>query len=74
MDCEELRLLIRQEPLRINMNDGSSFEIASPEMVSVSDISAAVLCGGKDGKLRHAHLPLVTMAVIEPLLDAETQQ
>jgi hypothetical protein len=44
------------------MNDGRSHDVASPEFATFSDIAAAVLYRGADGKLRHMHLPLVTMS------------
>lgn len=67
MDRQELNALINAGPIRITMNDGRSFDIPGPEMATVSDIAAAVLFRAEDGKLRHAHLPLVTMAGVEPL-------
>ncbi len=67
MDREELNELIRTGPVRITMNDGRSFEVENFEMVSISDIAAAVLYRADDGKLRHNYLPLVTMTSVEPL-------
>jgi hypothetical protein len=49
------------------MDDGRAYDVEKPEFASVSDISAAVLYRGEDGKLRHMHLPLVTMSGVEPL-------
>jgi hypothetical protein len=67
MDREELTTLIKRGPIRIRMNDGRAYDVEKPEFASVSDISAAVLYRGEDGKLRHMHLPLVTMSGVEPL-------
>jgi hypothetical protein len=67
MDRQELTALIKEGPVRIRMNDGQFYDIAGPEFATVSDIAAAVLYRGEDGKLRHMHLPLVTMSGVEPL-------
>ena len=70
MDREELNALVRQGPIRIRMNDGRFYDVENHDWISVSDISAAVLYRGDDGKLRHVHLPLVTMSAVEPLAAA----
>lgn len=67
MDREELNNLLRQGPCRIRMNDGRDYTVDNMQMASVSDIAAAVLYRSEDGKLRHVHLPLVTMTAVEPL-------
>jgi hypothetical protein len=67
MERQELNALIAQGPIRLRMNDGRAYDVEKPEFVSVSDISAAVPYRGDDGKLRHMHLPLVTMSGVEPL-------
>ena len=67
MDREELTALIAKGPVRIRMNDGHEYMIESSEFATVSDIAAAVLYRAEDGKLRHMHLPLVTMSGVEPL-------
>jgi hypothetical protein len=69
MDREELNALVRQGPIRIRMNDGRSYDVENHDWISVSDIAAAVLYRADDGKLRHVHLPLVTMTAVEPLLN-----
>ncbi|MEM8865271.1 MAG: hypothetical protein AAGF31_06945 [Planctomycetota bacterium] len=74
MDREELTALISDGPVRITMNDGRSFDIPGPEMATVSDIAAAVLYRADDGKLRHIHLPLVTMTSVEPLGTESSQK
>lgn len=71
MDREELLALIRRGPIRITMNDGKSYVIPSSEFATVSDISASILYKSEsDGKWRHFHLPLVTMASVEELSPA----
>lgn len=68
MDREGMNELIAKGPIRILMNDGNEFTVESPELITVSDIAAAVLYRSKeDGKLRHMILPLVTMSGVEPL-------
>lgn len=67
MDREELNAIVRKGPVRIRMNDGGAYEVPSTEFITVSDIAAAVLYRHQDGKLRHVHLPLVTMTAVEPL-------
>jgi len=68
MDREELTQCIAEGPILIRMNDGRSYEVPSPEMIVVSDISATVLCRSEsDGKLRSVRLPLVTMSAVEEL-------
>jgi hypothetical protein len=67
VDREELTALIKKGPIRIRMNDGRSYEVSGPEFATVSDIAAAVLYRGEDGKYRHMHLPLGTMSGVEPL-------
>lgn len=65
MDREELSQLISQGPVRIRMGD--TVEIPNAEMATVSDISAAVLVRGEDGRLRHRHLALVCICSVEEL-------
>lgn len=67
MDRQELTKLIRQGPVRVTMNDGSTFDIPGSEFAIVSDISAHVLYHADDGKYRTMHLPLVTMCGVEQL-------
>jgi hypothetical protein len=67
MDREELTALIKSGPILVRMNDGHEYHIDGPEFATVSDISAAVLYRGADGKYRHIHLPLVTMSGVELL-------
>lgn len=69
MGRKELNALIAKGPVRIRMNDGEVSTIESSEFVTVSDIAAAVLYHADDGKLRHLHLPLVTMSGVESLAE-----
>ena len=71
MDRDELMNLIRRGPIRITMNDGSTYDVPSREFATVSDISASILYKSTDGKWRHHHLPLVTMAGVEELQPQE---
>ena len=70
MDREELSHLIAQGPVRVRMDNGDTVEIPRAEMATVSDISAAVLVRGEDGRLRHRHLALVCICSVEELSEA----
>ncbi len=67
MDREELNKILEDCPIRITMNDGSSFEVPSKEMALCSDIKLTLLHKAKDGKWRDVYLPLVKMAKIEAI-------
>jgi hypothetical protein len=67
MDREELTHLVAQGPVRIRMDNGDTVDIPSAEMATVSDISAAVLVRGEDGRLRHQHFALVCICSVEEL-------
>jgi hypothetical protein len=67
MDCEELKNLIAEGPVRITMNSGRTFDIPNREFALVSDTTAYVLYRAEDGRLKTAVLPLVTMSVVEPI-------
>jgi hypothetical protein len=70
VDRETLADAIKEGPVVVHMNDGSRYEIPGPEFATVSDIAAAVLVRGADGKLRHRLLSLVCMCSVEPLAAA----
>ncbi len=70
MNREELTRRIAQGPVRIRLNNGETVDIPSAEMATVSDISAAVLVRGEDGRLRHRHLALVCICSVEELSEA----
>ena len=68
MDRKTLLEAIRRGPVRVGMNDGSSYMIPSIEFCLVSDIAANVLLkDAEDGKLRAKVLALVCMVSIEEL-------
>jgi hypothetical protein len=68
MDREELSAIVSEGPVRIRMNDGRSYEVNGWEMITISDIAAAVLYRSEnDDKFRLAYLPLVTMSCVEPI-------
>lgn len=71
MDREEMMALIRKGPIRITVNDGSTYDVPNMECCLVSQISISVLVkSGEDGKWRQHHLPLVTIAGVEELQEA----
>lgn len=70
MDRLTLTNAIKASPVRVTMNDGSRYEIASIEMAVVDDIAAHVLYRDADGKYRTHILALVCMVGIEPLTHA----
>jgi len=65
MDREAIEDMLDQLPLRITMNDGRSFVVASQRGIALSDLDAYVLFRSEDGRLRGVHLPYVTMAGVE---------
>ncbi len=67
MDRTTLTEAIKRGPVKVHMNDGSSFLIPSIEFAVVSDISAHVLYRDEDGKYRAHILALVCMTRIEEL-------
>lgn len=67
MDREELIKTISAGPVRIRMNDGSTYDVEKREFALVSDLTVAVLYRADDGKFRNVILPLVTMVAIEPI-------
>jgi hypothetical protein len=68
MDRKTLIDAIKRGPVKVHMNDGSSFLIPSMEFAIVSDISAHILYRDvEDGKYRAHILALVCMGRIEEL-------
>ncbi|MEQ8847614.1 hypothetical protein [Botrimarina sp.] len=67
MEREELMKLILAGPIRITMNDGQSYDVINRDFATVSDFSVSVLYKAPDGKWRHHHLPLVSIAGVEEL-------
>lgn len=70
MDREEMNKVLSRCPLRITMNDGSVYEVDTPEMALCSDITLTVLHRSDDGVMRNVYLPLVTMANVEEISPA----
>ena len=68
MDRKTLLEAVRRGPVRVGINDGSSYVIPTIEFCLISDIAAYVLIKDQeDGKLRAKHLALVCMVSIEEL-------
>jgi hypothetical protein len=68
MDRETLWEAVKEGPIRVTMNDGQTYDIPSPEFVTVGDIAAYVLVRSPDGKLRAKRLALVCMTTIEEMI------
>ena len=71
MDRTTLINALRLGPIRIKMNDGTSYNVPSIELYSVTDIAAYLVTLDKDGKWRGRHLALVCMVSIEELSPQE---
>ena len=67
MDRETLINAIDEGPVRVFMNDGSSFDILDAKSVLVDSTVAYVLNRAEDGKLRAKWLSLVCMVRVERL-------
>ncbi len=68
MDRKTLLEAVRRGPVRVGMNDGTSYVIPTIEFCLISDIAAYVLVKDQeDGKLRAKHLALVCMVSIDEL-------
>ena len=71
MDREEIMELIRKGPIRVTMNDGSTYDVAGVEYCLVTPISMSVMVKNTDASVdkewRTHHLPLVTIAGVEEL-------
>ncbi len=65
MDREKLVNAIDEGPVRVHMNDGSSFELVDWKSVLVDSTTAYVLQRSDDGKLRAQWLSLVRMVRVE---------
>lgn len=70
MDRETLNHAINEGPIRITMNDGSTFDIVDRSTVLVDATTAYVLQRASDGKMRAVWLSLVCMCKVERLLTA----
>lgn len=70
MDRETLNHAINEGPIRITMNDGSTFDIVDRSTVLFDATTAYVLQRASDGKMRAVWLSLVCMCKVERLLTA----
>ncbi len=70
MDRDTLNQAISEGPIRITMNDGSTFDVVDPKTVLVDATTAYVLQRAADGKMRAVWLSLVCMCKVERLLTA----
>jgi hypothetical protein len=66
MDKKEIDKLLAAGPIVVTMNTGAEHLITPADHPACSDISLSYLAKDEeDGKWRHIHLPLVTMAQVE---------
>ncbi len=70
MDRESLLQAIEHGPVRITMNDGSSYDIESLRDVAVDSTTCYVMQRGADGQYRAVWLALVCMIKVEQLSSA----
>ena len=71
MDRETLVMAIDHGPVRVHMNDGSSFVIKDHKSCVVDSAIAYVLYRDEtDGRLKAHWLSLVCMARVEPVTEA----
>lgn len=67
MDRETLLQAIEHGPVRVTMNDGSSYDIDSLRDVAVDSTTCYVMKRGADGRYRAIWLALVCMTKVEQL-------
>ena len=70
MDRDTLNTAISDGPIRITMNDGSTYDIQDQKLMLVDATTAYVLQRASDGRLRAVWLSLVCMVKVERLLTA----
>ena len=63
MEPDELRAWIAKSPVRIRMNNGDTYDVASPEFALVSDYSVAVLTR-ENGRMLNKLLALVNISEV----------
>ena len=63
MEPDELRAWIAKSPVRIRMNNGDMYDVASPEFALVSDYSVAVLTR-ENGRMLNKLLALVNISEV----------
>ena len=65
MDKKGIDNLLAAGPILVTMNTGAEHLVTPDDHPSCSDISLSYLAKDKeDGRWRHVHLPLVTMAQV----------
>ena len=67
LDRETLLQAIEHGPVRLTMNDGSSYEISSLRDVAVDSTTCYLMKRGDDGRYRAVWLALVCMTKVEQL-------
>jgi hypothetical protein len=67
MDRETLLRAIEHGPVRVTMNDGSSYDIESLRDVAVDSTTCSLMKRGEDGRFRAIWLVLVCMTKVEQL-------
>jgi hypothetical protein len=67
MDRETLLQAIEQGPVRVTMNDGSSYDIDGLRDVAVDSTTCYLMKRGADGHYRAIWLALVCMTKVEQL-------
>ena len=70
MDRATLNTAISDGPIRVTMNDGSTYDIQDQKSILVDVTTAYVLQRATDGRLRALWLSLVCMVKVERLLTA----
>ncbi|MCC7474845.1 MAG: hypothetical protein IT425_05580 [Pirellulales bacterium] len=72
MEPDEVRTWLRRSPIRIRMNNGDMYEIASPEFAIVGDYSMSVLVRD-NGRLLNKILALVNISEITEAAESAQQ-
>ncbi len=67
IDRETLLQAIEHGPVRVTMNDGSSYDIDSLRTVAVDSTTCYLIKKGEDGRYRAIWLALVCMTKVEQL-------
>jgi hypothetical protein len=65
MESDELKVLIRECPLVIRMNDGREYFVEKPEFITVGDYTAGVLID-VEGVKRNAVVTLMNITSVIP--------
>lgn len=67
MDRETLLQAIEQGPVRVTMNDGSTYDIDGLREVAVDSTTCYLMRRGADGRYRALWLSLVCMVKVEQI-------